>query len=55
LTAPTVWRLTALAARILLAAIIPQPAIERLSHLALRRHLREPPRKRRYQCLPMLS
>jgi len=46
--------MTCLAARILLAAIAPQPSLARLNDQSNHRHLREPPRKRRYQALPML-
>ena len=54
LTAPTVWRLTCLATKVLLAAICPQPPLHHLAAPALHRHLHEPPRKRGYQNLPQL-
>ena len=55
LIAPTVWRLTCLAAKILLAALIPQPTISALSAPNIQRHLHEPARKRGYQNLLGLS
>ena len=56
MTAPTIWRMTCLAAKVLVAALIPQPTLAQLSTPKIKRHLREPPRKKRcYQKLPWLS
>jgi hypothetical protein len=54
LTAPALWRLTCLAAKALLAAIMPVQMPQRQSVRTLKRHLIEPPRKRRYQEIPAL-
>jgi hypothetical protein len=40
---------------VLIAALVPQPALARLNDPKNQRHLREPPRKRSYQELPKLS
>jgi hypothetical protein len=40
---------------VLIAALVPQPTLARLSDPQNQRHLREPPRKRCYQKLPKLS
>jgi hypothetical protein len=53
-TAPTLWRVTCVAAKILLAAIMPQPSLHALKQTYNHRHLREPPRKRTYQSLRQL-
>jgi hypothetical protein len=50
--APAIWRLTRLAAKALLAAIMPQPMQHALDPRRLKRHLLEPPRTRRYQTIP---
>jgi hypothetical protein len=52
ITAPALWRLTCLAAKALLAAIMPTP--QSLHPSRLRRHLLEPPRTRCYQTIPAL-
>jgi len=54
LTAPALWRLTCLAAKALLAAIMPVQMPQRQSVPILKRHLIEPPRKRCYQAIPAL-
>jgi hypothetical protein len=53
MTAPALWRLTCLAAKAFLPAIMPMAPL-RFS-AALKRHILEPPRKRRYQIIPALS
>ena len=54
-TAPALWRLTCLAAKALLAAIMPVSMPQHNALASLKRHLLEPPRKRSYQAIPVLS
>ena len=55
MTAPALWRVTRLAAKALLAAIMPAVMPQFDTPPILKRHLLEPPRKRRYQAIPTLS
>jgi hypothetical protein len=54
LTAPALWRLTCLAAKALLTAIMPVQMPQPQSVPILKRRLIEPPRKRCYQKIPAL-
>jgi hypothetical protein len=51
------WRVLRLVARTLLAAIAPCPSLQAIqaSTAAIRRHATEPPRKRHYQNVSMVS